>query len=144
MANIRRDQEYLGIDTNVLVSYLDTSHPDHSKTVWLADRDVALNPTVIHEAYHTLVFKMKWKEDEASEVLKEASNDEDNLFINQSLKTCMVGLDMAVEHRLGGRDALILANLLTGRISEFITFDESLLRLKIVKHGKRAVRVRRP
>ncbi|MGI0078720.1 MAG: hypothetical protein ACRECH_03775, partial [Nitrososphaerales archaeon] len=81
---------------------------------------------------------------EAFEVLKEALNDEDNLFINQSLKTCMTGLDVAAEHHLGGRDALILANLLIGRISEFLTFDESLLELKSVRHGKKMMRIRHP
>ena len=89
MANARRDQEHLGIDTNVLVAYLDADHPSHAEAAPLAQRGVALNPTVIHEAYHTLVFKMKWAADEASHTLTAACADEHNLFIN--VKTDVVG-----------------------------------------------------
>ena len=73
MANSRRDQEHLGIDTNVLVAYLDADHPAHGRTERLSQEAVALNPTIIHEAYHTLVFKMKWSPEQASRVLIEAS-----------------------------------------------------------------------
>jgi predicted nucleic acid-binding protein len=76
MADSRRDQKHLGIDTNVLVAYLDRDHPQHGKTRKLKTRQIALNPTIIHEAYYTLVFKMRWTEDEASQVLKDASLDE--------------------------------------------------------------------
>jgi len=144
MALTERDQEHLGIDTNVLVAYLDQDHPDHVKVSRLSNRKVALNPTVIHEAYHALVFKLKWNEDEASEVLKEAVNDENNIFINQSLTTTLAGLEMASEHHLGGRDALILANFLGGKIRKLLTLDEDLLKLKTVKYGKERLEIIRP
>lgn len=83
MSDSRRNQGHLGIDTSVLVAYLDAGHPSHAETEFLAKRGVALNPTVIHEAYHTLVFKMKWTEEEASRTLSAACMDERNLFINQ-------------------------------------------------------------
>ena len=64
MAHPRRDQEHLGVDTNVLVAYLDADHPAHRRAARLSHEAVALNPTIVHEAYHTLVFKMKWSPDQ--------------------------------------------------------------------------------
>src|SRR5207247_1599279 len=75
----------------------------------LSRKSAAFCPTVIHEAYHTLVFKMKWDKQEASEVLTEVIADENNAFVNQTVRTTKVGLNMAVGHGLGGRDSLILA-----------------------------------
>jgi predicted nucleic acid-binding protein len=145
MADARRDQEHLGIDTNVLVAYLDAGHPAHAETEFLAERGVALNPTVIHEAYHTLVFKMKWAEEEASRTLIAACMDEQNLFINQTLRTTRAGLKIATEHRgLGGRDALILANLLVGKVGELVTYDKDLLAVAKVRYGRSTISMWRP
>ncbi|MDA4121986.1 MAG: type II toxin-antitoxin system VapC family toxin [Thaumarchaeota archaeon] len=141
MAHPRRDQEHLGIDTNVLVAYLDRDHPSHGRTERLSNRAVALNPTVIHEAYHTLVFKMKWQPKEAARILAEASTEEQNLFINQTLTTTKMGLHLASRHGLGGRDALILANFLAGGIRELVTLDDRLIALKKVRYGKRALTI---
>ncbi len=135
MANSRREQESLGIDTNVLVAYLDKEHPSHGETAGLAEESVALNPTIVHEAYHTLVFKMKWAPQDASEALTEASMDANNRFINQTLKTTKMGLRIATEHNLGGRDALIVANFVGARVSRFVTYDRALLALGVVKYG---------
>lgn len=145
MADARRDQRHLGIDTNVLVAYLDAGHPSHKETAFLSQRGVALNPTVIHEAYHTLVFKMKWAAEEASMTLVAACTDEDNLFINQTLRTVRAGLKIGAEHHeLGGRDALILGNLLVGKVGEFVTYDKELLALGTVRFGRSAISIRRP
>jgi predicted nucleic acid-binding protein len=142
MAHPRRNQEHLGVDTNVLVAYLDADHPAHKRTERLSHDAVALNPTIIHEAYHTLVFKMKWRAEQASSVLIEASTDERNLFINQTLTTTRMGLHVASRYRLGGRDALILANLLTAGIPAFVTLDDELIALKRVAYGKRTLAIR--
>jgi predicted nucleic acid-binding protein len=142
MAHSRRDQEHLGIDTNVLVAYLDKDHPSHGETEGLADEPVALNPTIVHEAYHTLVFKMKWTPQDASDALMEACMDSRNRFINQTLKTTKMGLRLATEHNLGGRDALILANFLGARTSKFVTYDKALLALGLVKYGHAALSIR--
>jgi predicted nucleic acid-binding protein len=141
MARSRRDQGHLGIDTNVLVAYLDKDHPSHAETDGLADEPVCLNPTIVHEAYHTLVFKMKWAPEDASEALTEASMDARNRFVNQTLRTTKTGLRLAVEHDLGGRDALILASLVGARISKFVTFDRVLLTLGVVRHGRAALSI---
>ena len=141
MAHAKRDQEHLGIDTNVLVAYLDREHPSHRRTGKLAEEAVALNPTIIHEAYHTLVFKMKWTGMEASRILIEAIADDRNLFINQTLKTTKAGLRIAAENNLGGRDALILANFLTAGIKEIVTLDDGLIALKKVTYGKNTLTI---
>jgi len=107
----------------------------------LAEEAVALNPTIIHEAYHTLVFKMKWTGMEASRILIEAIADDRNLFINQTLKTTKAGLRIAAENNLGGRDALILANFLTAGIKEIVTLDDGLIALKKVTYGKNTLTI---
>jgi predicted nucleic acid-binding protein len=50
-----------GVDTNILCYALDPAYPEHEKVADLLtsispDNTLALNPTVIHETYHTLVF----------------------------------------------------------------------------------------
>jgi predicted nucleic acid-binding protein len=142
MAQPRRDQKHLGIDTNVLVAYLDKDHPSHQRTERLSSEAVSLNPTIIHEAYNTLVFKMKWRVQDASRALIEASTDEQNEFINQTLTTTRMGLRIAARHGLGGRDALILANFLLGGVSELLTLDDELIALKKVAYGKRTLAIR--
>jgi len=103
---------------------------------WLAKETIALNPTIIHEAYHTLVFKARWSPEEASRALLDACSDPMNQFANQTVRTTRLGLELAVRHHIGGRDALILASLLGARISEFFTFDGDLIALKRVRFGK--------
>ena len=137
MAYARRDQKHLAIDSNVLVAYLDKEHPQHSRVTALSSRRVALNPTVVHEAYHSLVFKMKWSPDDVSGVLLEMLDDTKILFLNQTKDTTRIGLRFAEQYSLGGRDALILASFLNPSISGFKTFDKELIRLRRVEHGRR-------
>jgi len=101
-----------------------------------------LNPTVVHECYHTLVFKMKWSSIEAAETLREMLDDNHILFLNQTKDTAKTGLKFAERYRLGGRDALILANFVNPSISEFVTFDKELIRLRRVEHGNRKLTIR--
>jgi len=142
MAYARRDQRHLAVDSNVLVAYLDREHPQHSKVTSLASRRAALNPTVVHETYHTLVFKMKWASDDASEVLTELLDDTNILFLNQTKDTTRIGLRFAERYALGGRDALILASFLNPSVAEFETFDKGLIRLRKVEHGRRKLIIR--
>lgn len=144
MAKRRRNQEHLGIDTNVLVAYLDSEHPSHRATEGLQDQAVALGPTVVHEAYHTLVFKMRWRKEDAAKALLDAIRDEGNRFINQTLRITKVGLDLAVDHDLGGRDSLILANLLVSGIRHLVTFDKTLMGLKEVTYGESSLKIGPP
>jgi len=142
MADSRRDQKYLAIDSNVLVAYVDRGHPQHTRVTSLARRRVALNPTVAHETYHTLVFKMKWERDDASNTLQEMLDDADILFLNQTKDTTRIGLRFAERYSIGGRDALILASFLHPSVAEFKTFDKELISLRSVEHGRRKLIIR--
>ena len=142
MAHAGTDQKHLAVDSNVLVAYLDKDHPQHRKVRSLARRRVALNPTVLHETYHTLVFKMKWGRDEASKTLLEILDDTEVLFLNQTKETTRTGLRFAEQYAIGGRDALILASFLSPSIVEFRTFDKELIRLGKVERGRRRLSIR--
>ncbi|HIH36695.1 MAG TPA: PIN domain-containing protein [Methanocellales archaeon] len=127
MDDARGDKGHLGIDTNVLVSFLDAWHPDHKDTERLADANAATNPTIIHEAYHTLVYAQKWDGNQAIDVLIDYIDT--TLFLNQTKEITKVGLSIGREYALGGRDSLILANFLSNGIGKMVTFDKSLLTL---------------
>jgi len=142
MAYAGRDQKHLAVDSNVLVAYLDKDHPQHRKARSLAQRRVALNPTVLHETYHTLVFKMKWDRDEAWKTLLEILDDAEILFLNQTKETTRTGLRFAEHYALGGRDALILASFLSHSVVEFRTFDKELIKLGKVERGRRKLSIR--
>jgi len=144
MAYNRRDQRYLAIDSNILVAYLDRDHPQHQRVKSLASKRVALNPTVIHETYHALVFKLKWSPEEAGLALREALDDRNNLFLNQTLDTTRTGLALAERYSLGGRDALILANYVSSSVSHLQTFDKALLALERVVYGRHELKMRSP
>lgn len=133
MGDSRRDKEYLGIDTNVLVAFLDDDHPDNPKTRILAEHQYnAVNPTVIHEAYHTLVYRQKWRNEVAKDTLYDYIDLNTTLFLVQTEKITKLGLEIGTRYRLGGRDSLILANFISNSIEKMITFDKELLQIKQV------------
>jgi predicted nucleic acid-binding protein len=144
MAHARRDQKYLALDSNVLIAYLDREHPQHDRVRSLAFKRVALNPTVAHETYHALVFKLKWTPEETGQVLREVLDDAEILFLNQTRETTRIGLGLAERYALGGRDALILASLLDPSVSELVSFDKSIIALGKVAHGRRELKIRPP
>jgi len=56
--------------------------------------------------------------------------------------TVEFGLRLALEHSLGGRDALILASYaLSKQVNEFVTFDESLLSIGRIQVGRKTLKV---
>ncbi len=131
MGDNRRDKKYLGVDTNVLVAFLDKQHPDHPEAKRLESiPNTATNPTVIHEAYHTLVYAQKWDKKEAVDTLNLYINLNTTLFLNQTREITKLGLSIGLEYPLGGRDSLILANFLFNRIERIVTFDGALLHLE--------------
>ncbi|RCV63826.1 putative nucleic acid-binding protein, contains PIN domain [Methanophagales archaeon] len=131
MGDSRGDKEYLGVDTNVLVPFLDKQHPDHSEAKELLSfPNTATNPTVIHEAYHTLVYAQKWDRKEAMNTLNDYINLDTTLFLNQTKEITKLGLYIGLEYPLGGRDCLIMANFLSNRIEQIVTFDKALLDLE--------------
>ncbi len=122
-----------GLDANVLCYALDNAYPEHEKAKCLlflsVANKVALNPTVIHETYHTLVFSQKWTPKEAADSLKILLQNPNVEFLNQTRKISTIALNLSVQHKLDGRDALIIANFLANKISVMYTHDKSILRI---------------
>ncbi|MGD0805798.1 MAG: hypothetical protein ABSA11_17185 [Candidatus Bathyarchaeia archaeon] len=65
-------------------------------------------------------------------------------FINQTRRTCQIGLDIATKYMLSGRDALILANYLGGKIPVVYTHDTELLSIRRVTWRSATIEIRDP
>jgi len=125
----------VGLDTNILCYALDPAYPEHNSLSRLlvdlsSENFVALNPTVVHEAYHVLVFYSEWFPEEAARRLSMLLKHPYVEFFNQTKKTTQIALNLSVKHNLGGRDALITANFLANKIPTIYTHDQELLKLK--------------
>ncbi len=132
MAQRSRDKTYLGIDSHVLIAYLIPDHPDHNATKSLTQQYHAVNPTVLHEAYHTCVFRLRRKPEELVKILTDYMDFV--LCLSMNSETVRWGLKVALEHSLGGRDALILSSYgLSKEVKTFTTMDRKLLALKRVR-----------
>ncbi|MFQ6086047.1 MAG: type II toxin-antitoxin system VapC family toxin [Candidatus Bathyarchaeia archaeon] len=121
----------VGLDTNVLCYALDPAFPEHRECVGFlqdlrADRKVAVNPTVVHETYHTLVYRQKWVVDDALERLLALLRHPYVVFCSQTKRICTTALHLAVAHNLGGRDSLIIANYLLNDVPVLQTHDDEL------------------
>ena len=124
-----------GLDTNILCYALDPAYPEHEKLKNLLldlsmEDAVAINPTTLNETYHTLVSGQKWVPSEARRRLKILLKHPYIEFFNQTKKTSVIALDLSVQHKLGGRDALIIANFLANKVSIIYTHDQELLTLQ--------------
>jgi len=124
-----------GLDANIICYALDDAYPEHEKLRGLLlnlspENKIALNPTTFHEAYHTLVFSQKWTPEESSEALKILLKNPYTEFFNQTRKTSTIALNISVQHKLGGRDALIVANFLANQIPAMYTHNKELLKLE--------------
>lgn len=145
MAHPQGNQEYLGIDTSVLIAYLADDHPKHPNVNWLSEIIPVVNPTIIHEVYHTLVFKRKWHTGDSRRILTDYV--ENSVLLSQTLRTTKLGLILADKYSLGGRDALILASFIASakpHVTTCVTFDEQLLKLKTVRYGTRSLQIKPP
>jgi predicted nucleic acid-binding protein len=125
----------VGFDANIICYALDSAYPEHEKlgNLFLGlspENMVAVNPTTLHEAYHTLVFSQKWVPEDAARVLKVLLRNPYVAFFNQTKQNCSLGLSLSVQHKLGGRDALIVANFLANKVPVVYTHDDELLKLK--------------
>ena len=124
-----------GLDTNILCYALDPAYPEHEKLKDLLinlspENTVAINPTTLHETYHTLVFGQKWVPTETARRLKMLLTHPYIEFFSQTKKTSVIALNLSVQHKLGGRDALIIANFLSNKVSTIYTHDQELLALQ--------------
>lgn len=129
------------VDTNVLVYALDPRFPEHqkAKAAILGLQGWCLNPTVVHETFHTLVFKRKMKATDVEYKIVEILKDERTLFANQTMTVTRSCLRLAVEHELGGRDALIIGCYLYSGIGQMLTHDDQILRLGALEFNNRRI-----
>nr|MDO8097712.1 type II toxin-antitoxin system VapC family toxin [Candidatus Njordarchaeota archaeon] len=139
----------IGIDTNILCYAMDPAYPENKickkyLTELSSNKQIALNPTVVHETYHVLVYGQKWEPHEARTRLSAIIAHPYTAFFNQTRTTCSIGLRIAVDNNLGGRDSLILASLVTNKISEFHTHDEELKNLGTVSWKKTTLKITDP
>lgn len=124
-----------GLDTNILCYALDPAYPENQKLKNLLinlspENTVALNPTILHETYHTLVFGQKWVPHETQRRLRMLLMHPYIKFFSQTKKTSIIALNLSVRHKLGGRDALITANFLSNKVPVIYTHDQELLALR--------------
>jgi predicted nucleic acid-binding protein len=121
-----------GLDTNILCYALDPAFPEHKKlkkllTELSPENTIAINPTTLHETYHTLVYGQKWTHNEAAKRLKMLLQHPHIEFYNQTKKISIIALNLSAKHALGGRDALITANFLANKVPTILTHDQELL-----------------
>ncbi len=126
----------VGLDTNIVCYALEPTFSEHKKAKSLimntirSKQKISVNPTIIHETYHTLVYRQKWVPDDARTKIIAFIRQPQVVFQNQTKKISLLALRLAVNLKLRGRDSLILANMLERRIEKFYTHDEDILRLK--------------
>ena len=128
----------IGLDTNILCYALDSAYRENAlcQDILLklsSEFRVGINPTVLHETYHTLVFSQKWDPREAQRRLSMLLSHPCVDFYNQTKRVCSMALEIATRHNIGGRDSLIITNFLINRVSSLYTHDMDLLRLKEIK-----------
>lgn len=121
----------IGLDTNILCYSLDPAYPEHEKLRTLLldlspENRVAINPTILHETFHTLVFSQKWFPAEVRKRLRMLLQHPYIEFFNQTRKICVLALNLAVKYELGGRDALIIANFIGNKVPTMYTHDQAL------------------
>ena len=125
----------IGLDTNILCYALDPAYPEHAIVKDLLgnlspESTIALNPTILHETYHTLVFSLQWFPKEAAARLLMLLKHPYIEFFNQTKKIVQIALNLSVKHNLGGRDALIIANFIANKVPTIYTHDKELLTLQ--------------
>ena len=127
-----------------MVPYLLPDHPDHEKTNRLRRKEYqAVNPTVIHETYHTCVFKLRREPQATVRTVLDYLNF--SLCIPLDSTTVRLGLKLGSEFSLGGRDALILASYISSKqVSTFVTLDSSLLVINYLKLEGKTLKIIAP
>jgi predicted nucleic acid-binding protein len=138
-----------GLDTNILCYALDKSYPENQKvkgllTTLSPENIVAINPTVLPEAYHTLVYYLEWVPEEAARRLSWMLRHPYIKFYNQTQKTSLIALNLAVKHNLDGRDALIAANYIANKTPTIYTHDKELLKLQKITWKNTSITLKDP
>jgi predicted nucleic acid-binding protein len=128
----------VGIDSNILIYALDPAYPEHNSLrellVRLSPKNrIAINPTILHETYHTLVFSQKWVPSEAARRLKLLLKHPYVEFFSQTKDICITALNLAERYGLGGRDSLIIANFIMNKVPVIYTHDQEIKNLGKIK-----------
>jgi len=128
----------VGLDANILCYALDDAYLEHEKTKQLllnlsSENRIAVNPTIIHETYHVLVYSQKWLPQDASNALKILLKNPYLEFFSQTKNISQIALSLSVHYNLGGRDGLIAANFLANRLTLMYTHEKELIVLKKIK-----------
>lgn len=128
----------VGLDANILCYALDDAYLEHEKTKQLllnlsSENRIAVNPTIIHETYHVLVYSQKWLPQDASNALKILLKNPYLEFFSQTKNISQIALSLSVHYNLGGRDGLIAANFLANRLTLMYTHEKELVVLKKIK-----------
>jgi predicted nucleic acid-binding protein len=139
----------IGLDTNVLCYILDRAFSEHNAVAGLVsslsqERTIAVNPTVIHECYHTLVNSQHWIREDARKRLVALLRHPYVEFYNQTKSISVLALNLAGKYPLGGRDSLILANFLANRCPTLYTHDADLLKVGQLSWRTLSMKVRDP
>ncbi len=139
----------LGLDSNILCYALDNAYPEHKIARKLlldlsSDNRIAINPTIIHEAYHVLVYSQKWFPTDAADTLKILLKNPYIEFFNQTKNITLTALGLSRQYNLGGRDGLIISNFLSNKITLMYTHDKELLSLERILWKNRTLIIEDP
>jgi predicted nucleic acid-binding protein len=136
----------IGIDSSILVFALDPDtgeHPEAMNAV-MSTSDLAMNPTVIHETYHTLVFKRKMQPKDARSKLRTVIKEKRVHCFNITKTISLYSLDLASEFNLGGRDSLIIGCYLRNGVSSVLTHDKEMLNISNLNFRGHKIEFRDP
>lgn len=130
-----------GVDSSILVYAMDPMTAEHEKAkrAFLSQESWALNPTVVHEAYHALVFRRGMLARDARSKLHVLVGDKRTKFLNITKTISLHSLDLASEFNMGGRDSLIVGCYLLGGMESVLTHDGDLLNLGKVRFRGRQI-----
>ncbi len=130
-----------GIDSSVLVYALDPVTKEHARArdAILSLQEWAINPMVVHEVYHTLVFKRGMRPNDAKSKLKGVARDGRTRFFNITKRVSLHSLALASELNLGGRDSLIVGCYMVNGVETMLTHDADLLAISDVTFRGRRI-----
>jgi predicted nucleic acid-binding protein len=121
-----------GIDSSILVYALDPTTAEHvrARDSLLSTQAWAINPTVLHESYHTLVFNRGMSPGDAGLKLRALTRDRRTAFLNLTKTISLFSLGLGPKLNLGGRDALIVGCYLRNGMETMLTHDKDLLSVR--------------
>ncbi|MCF2140170.1 MAG: type II toxin-antitoxin system VapC family toxin [Candidatus Lokiarchaeota archaeon] len=128
-----------GIDTNIIVYSLAGDYPEHlqCKRLFLqiakGELSVVLSGITIMEAYHTLVYKIKYSPQEVKKRLIAIMKSKNINIIQITSKTVRFALELASQYIVGGRDALITANYLEFGCKEIFSHDYDFDKIPLLR-----------